>query len=102
MPEFSDTEYKIQGVTFKSAIFDLQRKLKTLITKSDKRFCSTYIKLLRLRSFEKLSILKSIILTDINNQLHLDLWIEDNRLQDLSKHTLLSFENAIRSRQLQM
>ncbi len=41
-PAFAITEYKIQGVTFKTAIFDLQYK-NSITGGSHRAFCSTYV-----------------------------------------------------------
>lgn len=101
-PGFAYIEYKVQGATFKSAVLDLRRRSKKKIGENHKRFCSTYVQLSRLQSLEGISLLQPIELDDINNQPHHGLQAEDNRLQLLSEHTLLSFTRAAkRRRQLQ-
>lgn len=67
MPEFAYIKYKIQRVIFKSAIFDLQYKLKKIASKYYKRFCLTYIQITRFQNLERLSTLELITLYNIYN-----------------------------------
>lgn len=75
-------------------MLDLQRKTSNRSMECHKRFCSTYMQLSRLQSLKRVSFLASISLSNINNQLHHQLLVEDNRLQKLGDITSLSFANA--------
>lgn len=44
-PGFAFTEYKVQGVTFKPAVLDLQQNSRKRGKKSHKQFCFIYVQL---------------------------------------------------------
>ena len=61
---------------------------------SHKRFCSIYVQLSRLQSLEGILLLELILLDNINNQLHHELQMDNERLQKLGNITSSSFTNA--------
>lgn len=67
---FAYTKYNVQRATLTSAILDLRQKMIQRTAKSYKQFCSIYVQLLRLQSLERVSLLKYILLNNINNQPH--------------------------------
>lgn len=63
---FAQTDYKVQGAIFTSAIINLKR-LSKFSGSTHKQFCSTYVQLSRLRNFVGLGLLQPINMTDIAN-----------------------------------
>lgn len=66
-PGFASTDYKVQGGTFKPAVLDLRRKT-TTHSVMHKRFCSTYVQLLRLQTLDSVRLLEPMTFNDINNR----------------------------------
>ncbi len=77
---FGRTDYKVQGAIFTSTIVDLKRPDR-VVGNTHKRFCSIYVQLSRLRSFAGLGLLQPIDMSDIANQPHPSLALEDARLE---------------------
>ncbi len=91
---FARTDYKVQGATFTSAIVDLKRPDR-VVGNTHKRFCSTYVQLSHLRSFAGLGLLQPIDMSDIANQPHPSLALEDARLEKLSNQTMHNWSENI-------
>ena len=87
-PRFIVTEYQVQRTIFQTAVFDLYRTSNLGDIDFFTRFYSTYIQLLHLRILEKVQLLQSIILANIENKSHLTFWEEIIYLDDISNQTL--------------
>lgn len=98
---FALTDYKVQGATFTSAVVDLKRQTKSSASGQHKRFCSTYVQLSRLRSFDGLGLLQPIDMSDINNQPDPALATEDVRLRELDAVTSAAWQKAFETRRNQ-
>lgn len=81
--EFTLTKYKIQGPTFYNAVFDL-KCLPRGNTAMHRKFCFTYIQLFWFCIFNSLDLLQIINMKDINNQLYLQIYNKDLRLDNMS------------------
>jgi hypothetical protein len=90
-PAFALTEYKVQGLTFRTAVLDLSRKsYANGEDASHSRHCSTYVQLSRLQVMDRLWLLEPVTLSDLRNSMHRELIAEDQRLKQLAAATLLS------------
>ena len=90
-PAFCLTEYKVQGSTLTSAILDLKDTAKRGQNRHTK-FCSKYVQLSRLESFDGVNLLQKISMEDIQFGPDLELLLEMQRLLDLEKETLAAWQ----------
>ena len=101
-PAFALTEYKVQGATFKKAVLDLQRPLGTQRQKKEdwnhRRFCSVYVQLSRLQTFDGVQLLQPIEYADINNHPHPALLRATAKLDRLSESTLTKWTVGFNNR----
>jgi len=87
-PAFCLTDYKIQGSTLKTAVLDLKDNSSGKGQSEHKKFCSLYVQLSRLRSFDGLYLLQAIEMKDLKFRPHKQLLTEMERLQKLEEETL--------------
>jgi hypothetical protein len=87
-PAFCLTDYKIQGSTLTMAVLDLKDNSSAKGQSGHKKFCSLYVQLSRLRSFDGLHLLQAIEMKDLKFQPHELLLAEMERLRKLEEETL--------------
>ena len=92
-PAFSLTDYKIQGSTLKTAILDLKANSSTGRSEH-KNFCSLYVQLSRLQSFDGLYLLQAIEMKDLKFRPDKRLIDEMRRLQKLEDETLRTWMSS--------
>src|SRR5258705_3333903 len=64
-PAFSLTDYKVQGSTLTAAVLDLKDDSTSKGRDHHKKYCSTYVQLSRLQSFDGLYLLQRIEMRDL-------------------------------------
>lgn len=87
-PAFCLTDYKVQGSTLSAAILDLKNDTARRGQDSHRKYCSFYVQLSRLRSFQDLHLLQKITLDDLRFSPDPDLIVEMERLRALEAKTL--------------
>ena len=88
---FCLTEYKVQGSTLTSAILDLKDTVKRGQNRHTK-FCSKYVQLSRLETYEGVNLLQKINMEDVQFGPDPKLLVEMQRLWDLEKQTLTAWQ----------
>lgn len=87
--DFAVSEYKVQGTIFQIAVLNLQYNFKAEDKDLYKRFCSTYIQLLRLKTLNKVKLLQLITLENIRSKAYTKLQEKSLIIDDISNQTLL-------------
>jgi hypothetical protein len=90
-PAFCLTDYKVQGSTLPAAILDLKNDPARRGQDSHRKYCSLYVQLSRLRSFQGLYLLQNITTDDLRFSPDPDLLVEMERLRDLQARTLAAW-----------
>jgi hypothetical protein len=89
-PAFALTDYKVLGSTYKNAVLDLRCRTRPSGEEAKhKRYCTVNVQLSRLKSKSGIRMLQPITLSDLNIQMHPELYEEDRRLQQLAAETIL-------------
>jgi hypothetical protein len=83
-PAFSLTDYKVQGSTLSTAVFDLKNDTTSRGQSDHKKYCFMYVQLLRLQSLDGLHLLQKIDIKDLRLCLNDELLVEMERLKGLS------------------
>lgn len=96
-PAFCLTDYKVQGSTLAEAILDLKNDPTRRGQDAHRKYCSTYVQLSRLRSFNGLHLLQKISMEDVQFQPDPRLLTEIKRLQNLEKETITAWEKGFDS-----
>ena len=90
-PAFCLTDYKVQGSTLSAAILDLKSDAARRGQDSHRKYCSLYVQLSRLRSFQGLHLLQKITADDLRFSPDPDLIVEMERLRGLEAKTLAAW-----------
>jgi hypothetical protein len=90
-PAFCLTDYKVQGSTLSAAILDPKNDTARRGQDSHRKYCSLYVQLSRLRSFEGLHLLQKITTDDLRFSPDPDLIVEMERLCGLEAKTLAAW-----------
>jgi hypothetical protein len=90
-PAFCLTDYKVQGKTLSTAVLDLKNDPHASGQDTHKKFCSLYVQLSRLKSFNGLHLLQPIELTDLAFHPYSGLLTEMERLREIEQETLSSW-----------
>ena len=93
-PAFCLTDYKVQGSTLSEAVLDLKNDPTRRGWDSHRRYCSIYVQLSRLRSFNGLHLLQKISMEDIEFKPDARLLSEIKRLQSLQEETVASWNQT--------
>jgi hypothetical protein len=93
-PAFSLTDYKVQGQTLSNAVLDLKQNSALRGQNSHRRFCSLYVQISRLQSFNGLHILQKIQRSDIECWPHENLRTEMQRLENLQRQTIIDWKRS--------
>lgn len=94
-PAFCLTDYKVQGSTLSAAILDLKNDLARRGHDSYRKYCSLYVQLSRLRSFQGLHLLQKITTDDLRFSPDPDLLVEMDRLRGLQAKTLAAWDLSV-------
>jgi hypothetical protein len=94
-PAFSLTDYKVQGSTLTNAVLDLKHDPSARGQDGHKKYCSNYVQLSRLRSLQGLHLLQSITMEDLQFRPDERLLIEIERLRELERETIASWNKAM-------
>lgn len=90
-PAFCLTDYKVQGSTLSVAILDLKDVSSRRGHDSHRKYCSLYVQLSRLRSFQGQHLLEKVTLDDLRFSPDPDLIMEMDRLRALEAKTLAAW-----------
>ncbi|KAF8860613.1 hypothetical protein BDZ45DRAFT_800769 [Acephala macrosclerotiorum] len=90
-PEFSLTDYKVQGSTLTTAVLDLKDDPTARGQDGHKKYCSTYVQLSRLRSLDGLHLLQRIEMEDLRFRPDDRLLVEMQRLKALERETIAAW-----------
>jgi hypothetical protein len=93
-PAFCLTDYKVQGSTLSEAVLDLKNDPTRRGWDAHRRYCSIYVQLSRLRSFNGLHLLQRISMEDIEFTPDARLLSEIKRLQSLQEETVASWNQT--------
>ena len=93
-PAFSLTDYKIQGTTLTQAILDLKHNPTRRGWAAHRKYCSIYVQLSRLRSFEGLHLLQKISMEDVQFGPDPQLLSEMKRLQSLQEEPIANWNKT--------
>lgn len=93
-PAFSLTDYKVQGSTLTEAVLDLKNDPSRRGWDAHRKYCSIYVQLSRLRSFNGLHLLQRISREDIEFAPDARLLSEMKRLQMLQEETIANWNKT--------
>ena len=98
-PAWAITDYKVQGSTYDTIIVDLHRHGSNSKVSKDsvynnrhKQYCSTYVQLSRVKSFQGLYLLRPVTLSDLNAKPDALLVQEDERIAKLARSTEIAWD----------
>lgn len=90
-PAWAITDYKVQGSTYDTIIVDLHRhgsnSKGSVYNNRHKQYCSTYVQLSRVKSFQGLYLLRPVTLSDLNAKPDALLVQEGERIAHLAEAT---------------
>lgn len=90
-PAFCLTDYKVQDSTLPAAVLDLKNDPARRGQDSHRKYCSLYVQLSRLRSFQGLYLLQNITTDHLRFIPDPDLLVEMERLRDLQARALAAW-----------
>ena len=93
-PAFCLTDYKVQGSTLTEAVLDLKNDPTRRGWDAHRKYCSIYVQLSRLRSFNGLHLLQKISKEDIEFAPDPRLLSEIKRLQMLQEETIADWNTT--------
>jgi hypothetical protein len=91
-PGFCLTDYKVQGSTLSTAILDLKNDPARRGQDSHRKYCSLYVQLSRVRSFQGLYLLQNVDIEDLRFTPDPQLITEMERLRNLEKETIAAWD----------